>query len=453
MQTEAARAGRVGSRLPHDYRSFLVGGLIAVMLGVLVSFPAPALLVAGFIAAAAAAAAMLRWPALAPASFWLVYSVQSTVFPSTVVTGLYYPLYAIMGANVIIGIALGRLRLAPGLLVAYGAFLIMVVWSLLITPASLGFAAYQRLFIYVLGVLVLAQYGDRRQLGFLPAAQVVSTLVLSGWAIYTAFTTGFIHRAGVTTDQNIVSFILGFGILVLVARLLTPGNGLLGRVVTWLALGVGTYAMLLLASRGVAVALLVTLVALYGRIVFDVRRSVPIALMAVVVGLALVALPGSDGLLQRFDESNLSTANERLPLWSAAIASFMDAGPVRATLGQGFESSKDIIRAARPMTTATHNAYLQVLVEFGLVGLAAFLSLHVLLLMRFWRSSGRVALRALGATVFLLMCNLTLDAHDGFPYWVVLGHLIAMVAMGDDREPGYSPADEAAPWRAAASRS
>ena len=197
-------------------------------------------------------------------------------------------------------------------------------------------------------------------------------------------------------------------------------------------MGLGIYALLLLASRGVTVALAVTLLVLFARILTDVRRSVPLVVAAVAIGTAVLALPGSDELLNRFEEANLSTANERLPLWEAAIASIAASGPLQVLVGQGFESSREVILAARPSTSAVHNAYLQVMVEFGLVGLGAFLALHLGLLRRFWRSSSGLGLYAIGAMTFMLMTNLSLDTPDGFLYWVAIGHLMAIAAYHRD---------------------
>lgn len=409
--------------------TYVTGAILAVAVGTLTTQPAAAWVVLGILAAAAGGVALLRWPALAPALFWILYSVQSTVFAQVVVTGLFYPLYAVMLANLLVGVTLARVRLEPRLLVAYGLFMLFVLVSLLTTRSTLDFAAYQRLFIYALGVLVLTQFVGARQLSLLAWAQVTGTLVVSGWVVYSSFTTGFVHRAGIATDQNVVSFVIGFGIIVLIARLFTPGDGALARLAAWLAVGLGVYALLLLASRGVTVALAVTIVVLFARVLGDVRRSIPVAVAAVVLGLAVVALPGSDELLNRFDEANLSTANERLPLWEAAVTSIVEAGPLRILAGQGFGSARDVILAVRPSTSAVHNAYLQVALEFGLLGLAAFLWLHLGLLVRFWRSRSRPGLYAIGALSFMLMANLSLDTPDGFLYWVVLGHLLALASL------------------------
>jgi len=408
--------------------TYVLGAVVAVAVGTLVTVPQAAWLVLGLAAAGAAGVAVLRWPSLAPAAFWAVFCVQSTVFSQVVITGLYYPLYAVMAANLLVGISISRVRIAQRLVLAYAAFLVVVWISLLTTDSPLGFAAYQRLFIYVLGLLVMTQFREEGELRVVQWAQVVGTLTVSGWAVYSSFTSGFVHRAGIAADQNVVSFTLGFGLIVVFARLLTPGGGLWMRTAGWLAMGLGVYALLLLASRGVTVAVAVTILALFARVLTDVRRSVPLVVAAVVIGTAVLALPGSDALLNRFDEANLSTANERLPLWQAAAASIADSGPFEVLLGQGFESSRDVILAAHSSTSAVHNAYLQVAVEFGLVGLAAFLALHVGLLLRFWRSRSWMGLYAIGAMTFMLMANLSLDTPDGFLYWVAIGHLMAIAA-------------------------
>ena len=181
----------------------------------------PGLLLLGVAAAAGLAlvAAILRWPELGPGLFWIAFALQATLFGGVVVTGLYYPIYALMALNVVLALGFGRLELTPRLL-PYLAFLTLVVVAVLHGTGPLGFAGYQRLFIYAIGFLAFFQFPTRRVPVTLTRMQVLASLAIGGWVLANAVESGFGYRGAITADQNVVSFMLGFGLLALLAQLM-----------------------------------------------------------------------------------------------------------------------------------------------------------------------------------------------------------------------------------------
>jgi O-antigen ligase len=422
-----------------------IAALLAIALGlalgsVVAAAPLVLLLVVGAGAALAAVVAWLRWPQALPATFWLVFSLQHTVFYGMVVQGLYYPIYLLMAANVVLSLIYGRLRFDVRVVGPYLAFLLAVLAGVVAAPDLFDGDSLNRVFVYVFGFLVFFQFPVRSVPYALMGVQVVASSVIAGWVVLASIQGGFAYRGSIQVDQNYVSFLVGFGLVAALATLMTRDLRWPLRLAAWLAVGLGTYGLLLLASRGVFLAFAVAGVGMLARILLDPRRSVPILLGAVVAALLLLALPGSDALFQRLSEANLSTANDRLPLWIAAVDAYT-AGSAREMLfGQGFEASKPIVRAVAPSLTSTHNAFLQMLVELGLVGLIAFVSIHATLLLRFWRSRSTAALYGTGVVVFMLMSGLSLNIPDNFVYWVAIGYLLALgVQVGREGQTASGP--------------
>lgn len=389
-----------------------------------------------------AVVAVLRWPQLGPAVFWLVFSVQHTVFYGFVVQGLYYPIYLLMGATVALALLAGRLRLEFHVVWPYLLFLFALLISLQGVRVPLDGDSLNRMFVYVIGFLVFFQFVGRSSSYLLMGVQVVASMVISGWVVLESVQAGFVYRGGIEADQNYVSFIVGFGVIALLALLMGSGMRAWLRVAAWIGVAIASYALLLLASRGVFLAIIVGAIAMYARILLDARRSVPIFLMAIVAAVLLLTLPGSDALLERLSESNLSTANDRLPLWTAAVDAYMGSNLLEALFGQGFEASKPIVSAVASSLTSTHNAYLQMLVELGLFGLVAFVLIHVTLIRRFLATRAFGSLYGLGAVLFMMVSCLSLNIPDSFVYWVAIGYLMAL-ALHAPTSNGTTPRPDA----------
>lgn len=369
---------------------------------------------------------MFKFSHLTVTVFWIAFTLQATLFSGFVIQGLYYPIYLLMVGNIVIRLMAGQLRVSPLTLSLYLLFYCTVLFGLFNLASALDFNVLQRLFIYTLGLIALFQFTSQPSLLWLPRVQAVAGLIVSGWVIITAAQAGFGDRGGIGIDQNQVAFVIALGLTPLLSRFLSSSNSILTRLGIGIAVALGIYAMLLLASRGMAIALAMVLVVMFVRILFEPRRSIPIVLTGSILAVVLVSLPGSDQLFSRFDDADIATANERLPLWEATLREYAASPLPQLLLGHGFDTSKIVALDISGYTTSTHNAYLQILYEFGLIGLALFLALHGLVISTAWRDNGYLALYTLGTITFLLFANLSINAPDGFLYWVVLGHLLAI---------------------------
>jgi O-antigen ligase len=408
----------------------LLGGFIGVSTVYL-----PVLIYAGL---AGMATAVFGWYAVqrthwTVASFFLAFAVQTTLLAGFEMRGLYYPIYLLMLLNAVLGLMSGHVRVSPGILVPYLLFLAVMIMSLFNLATPSNFEVYQRLFIYLLGLCVFFQFASGQAFQTLMQVQMWAAFVVAIWVILTAWQSGFGERGIAGVDPNNVTATIALGVVPLFAWLMVGRISFWRRIAGWLLLGVTIYASLLLASRGVTVALALSVVMMIARVLHRPRRSVPLIIIAILAVVLLTNLPGSNNLMERFGQSDVTSANGRVPLWNAAIQEVLQAAPLELLFGHGFNYTLIVTSRVVGFYYSVHNTYLQLLLDVGLLGLALFLFLHFMVLKTLWRRSDALALYGIGTVVFLLLINLTLQAADGFLYWVALGTSLAVAAYNPTR--------------------
>ncbi len=428
------RPAPVAPRARRGWSPWLAGALLGLAVGVAVGVSAS--LAVGAALALAALYAFARSDVRAEivaGLYWIVLDVYFSVFAGADVAGLFYPFYAALFLGLALRLARRGLRADRPALTLYLAFLFVVAASFLDFEGAIDLGVVQRVLAYLFGGLMLFQVGSRRGLGVLVAAALTGSATASGWVVVTAARAGFGYRGDVAMDPNVVAFLVGIGAVMTACLALgrvrrrgaLPGS--LGLV---LLLALHVYAMLLLASRGVTIALLIGTVALLARAARDDRRNLAfVGVMAAVVGGAFL-LPGGAGLVTRFESEQVQTGGGRFPIWETTLASYSGGGPRDLLLGHGFDSSETLVQRRFATLTSTHEAYLQMLYEFGFVGLALFLALHLALLVRGWTLRNRYGLMMVGVVCFLLGADLSLNVPDSYLYWTALGLVMALGAWG-----------------------
>lgn len=410
---------------------YVLAGIAAVIVGVGIGMATsylPLLLYLGVAAVLACVAGfiMVRLTHWTVGAFFLAFALQTTLFAGFEVRGLYYPLYLLMLVNGILGLISGRVKVSLGVIVVYFLFLTLVIFSLFGIATPLDFEVFQKIFIYVLGLIVFLQFSSEQAFQTVMRVQVWAGLIVAGWVILDAAQGGFAGRGISEVDQNNVTSTIALGLIPLFAMQLFSKANLWLRLLGWLALAGGVYATLLLASRGVAVALGVAFVIMFARLLNNPKRSVPLIILAIVGASVIASLPGSNNLAERFSQGDVATANGRVPLWTAAIREIQVSPAPQLIFGHGFNYTLVVTSRVVGFLYSVHNAYLQMTLDFGLVGVGLFVLLHLMVIWMLWRSSDALSLFGIGTVVFLLFANLTLQTADGFLYWVALGTALAI---------------------------
>ncbi|MEJ2357271.1 MAG: O-antigen ligase family protein, partial [Deinococcales bacterium] len=371
--------------------------------------------------------------------YWITYDLYLSVFAGEDVPGLFYPFYALLFLAVVGRLFGSGLRADPRVLWPYGAFLFVVAASFLDFTAAVDFGVLQRVLAYLFGALILFQVGSRRGLDTVTGLALAGSAATSVWVIVSAARAGFGYRGDIAMDPNVVAFLIGIGAIMAAAWLLDRirrRQGLAPTMAVALLMAVHVYAFLLLASRGVSLALAAGGLALMVRAVRESRRNLVFVAVMAVVAAAGFALPGGQGLVQRFTGERVESGGSRFPIWEATYTSYGEGDLGSLLLGHGFDSSKSLVARNFADLTSTHNAFLQMLYEFGVLGVALFVAIHVVLLRRAAALRNRYGLLMVGIVWFLLGGALSLNIPDDFAYWTALGLAMALGVWGGEAAPG-----------------
>lgn len=253
---------------------------------------------------------------------------------------------------------------------------------------------------------------------------------------YEGFRTEGMFPSGITYAHNLL-----FPLIFVTAWLMAPHVTRRQRFVLFLGWGVMLLALLFTLTRGVWVAYAVVLL---GLAVMKGRRALlPVGACLVAMGLAVTLV--SPGVWERAHYAfDVQTNFARTQIWQANLDMIRD----RPILGWGYGNYKKFRepyyqRYPQSDTNAhAHNNFLQMWVDAGIVGLAAFLFLFWSLVHLGWRAYRRLPAEAeplrtlaLGGTVSMLgflvggftQYNFG-DAEVAIAMWAMAGVLVRVAA-------------------------
>lgn len=271
-----------------------------------------------------------------------------------------------------------RRLLAPAW--GWAAFMALsVVWA--IYPASAAVRGVQLLIIAGLAHTIAA-YARREHLHLLAHTYVVVT-VLSVFLGVVVPSTGRRRFDWLQVHPVVVGTYLGLTITILVAYLVRSRADRRRFSPSWpiwvyvVALAICVAALLATRTRGAMGAAVVgTMVAL----LLNSRRPRRIDILAVTAVIVTLGLLAYGPVIGRFlsrgaDVENLETFNGRTPLWSAAIRFFAD----QPLVGYGLTAAKGLFLDTIGLGGG-HNAFINVLINGGLIGTALWLWLIVVVI-------------------------------------------------------------------------
>lgn len=330
---------------------------------------------------------------------------------------------------------------------------IIVISTVFSTDALMSLKSIKRTLISFLLVYYVSVYGTdslsrAKRLVF---AFLSGSLVISIYGLY-AFVAGYGALDGRILSTfyhpnrfaNYLMFALAISYSMLVSY--CPSSG--SRVFLYSVLITCAFAFVLTASRGAAFGLVAGLFAVFG----PRDRRVWLALVGVVLVL-LVAIPfqrnGQDlsrsHLLECFqDELNFKTAlGERPYLWRSGLKMAKDHPIVGTGYGKTFNLLYKPEYAPDGVTqdhSSAHNVLIEVAAELGLVGLAVFLWLHIVIfrvgfgLVRGKDASDNKFVRATAAGILTALIGIMINGMFNYfyrdrlilAYWFLVAVLISL---------------------------
>lgn len=421
----------------------VVGGALGAALAFSVELAVGALVV--LVGATAFARSRHRSESLVGV-YWVAFALYSIVFYGVTVRFGFYPFYAAFAASFVFALLRGGVRIDPVLAWLYVAFMATVLGSFVGYIDPIDSSVFQRILAYVVGALVVVQFRSVGGLRPVAVGAIIASLSVALFVVFQSLQTGFGYRGGLEANPNAAAMVVALGAVTAIAWLIERWGeeGRAGTIVVLvLVLAVMVYSILLLASRGLTISLVVAFTTMLARAVLRDRRKLGIIVPILVLAGVGLALPGGQNLIERFTspDENLVTAGSRVPIWTVTIENIVAGNVGELLAGHGFASSEDVVERRFAGQPSTHSTYLLVLYEYGAFSLALFVALLGSLLWRSWRIEGKYGLILLGMTTLLALENVTGDVANGFAFWIAFGYLAAIATWA----PTSQASNEGAP--------
>lgn len=199
------------------------------------------------------------------------------------------------------------------------------------------------------------------------------------------------------------------------------------------AFGLQVAAVIVTHSRGGALGLLAAVLA---AAVLSPRRGRAFALGALATAAVIVFAPSSfwerTGTISSYETD--ASARGRLQTWEAGRRALEDRPLLGVGAGNYVEAwNRYMARNVRERAYASHNLWMQVVVELGWLGLAAFASMLLLLVRGLWRARGFAdgggeARALLASLLAVIVCGQTGGYAFNWFFWMLLGVAGAVVA-------------------------
>ncbi len=251
-----------------------------------------------------------------------------------------------------------------------GSYLLNLPWP--ISPRDERFADWKNLVeMPVLFLLVTATVKTRKQMLILLALMMLTTLRANIGFYHTVSGRDFSHFSnnlryagvlGYAGQNGLAAFMAG--LLVFLLAIAPAARGLWYRALVYTSIAFTAYCVLFCFSRGGYVGALAGLVVLG---ILKDRRYLLVVAALLATWETVVPNAVKERVLMTYDGNQVeSSANERLQLWEDAF----NIIPEHPVLGTGFVTYRYLGRSEDYLDT--HNYYVKVTVETGLVGLGLF---------------------------------------------------------------------------------
>jgi O-antigen ligase len=230
--------------------------------------------------------------------------------------------------------------------------------------------------------------------------------------------------ANVVGDRNYKSFLISIGVVI--GYLFASSSVYKSEDKSWISflvrlmglIGVGFcgYGLLQTQSRG---GVIVAGLSILGVALHQTRNSLIMSLIPIVLLALLINFTPSvvvDGLVSRFESSDVQGVSGRSGIWRDVISMYSRGSGVDMLLGKGAQSVEV------DLSVSTHNSYLRILVDQGVLGLVAFITLLGVVLIRAWKRKDSIGTVQFGLIVLVIGSGISLEPHYYLAsWWLVLG--------------------------------
>ena len=231
---------------------------------------------------------------------------------------------------------------------------------------------------------------------------------------------GQLDRSG-WTDPNYFGSIIGYGVVTSSIALFKWQK--MKKKYRWFLLGtiiVSLYTILITASRGVFVALAISMLFLILFSNISKKRKLVYLGSGVFIVFLFYALGVLDLLLLRF-QSDAGDAGGRMQIWMPRLNSFFsDSNIFELFFGVG---TKQSLFVGTYKLLGSHNDYIAIVVRYGIVGLLSLLTLILSPIIKAKRNKGCV----IAAVVYISVCMFSIEPFSAGQWSLLCFYLFIVI--------------------------
>jgi len=370
--------------------------------------------------------------------FYATHLCQAAVilFPGIV------PGWHIMGPGMFVAALLGSRkttvigpRRSPFFIVSFITVGYLVINALYFGSSLEGYSWWPQ--VFVLGSGLMLQILVSGKAGYLSAwlGVVVGSVFLAGVTavrILLLALPSIHHEAGLelSADSNYLSMLIGLGVLpaIALAKHLAEGGRRLALILTMLCVPICLLSVGLLASRGIMIALVVGFMPMILGVARN-KRGWIIFVIALIIVIAMlnwlgVYQGGEIEVFRRFS-AEIRPGNplgQRYTLAQIAWEAFAERPALSKLFGGGpYSNFLAVGRKTPEGWMHTHNAFLEYLLDYGLIGVGLFLALFWLAFRSAVSADADVRFLLLSQFAFLAVCCMSINPFV---------HLSAVISLG-----------------------
>lgn len=217
-------------------------------------------------------------------------------------------------------------------------------------------------------------------------------------------------------DSNYLSFFIG--IVFLLSAFKYSRTSKSGEKRFYLiVLSIFFICLTLLVSRGAILSLGIALAFYYKKAIFS-PKIVGIAICAGLVFMLALHVGLLDNVIRRFMSEDMSSGSGRTVIWAAGLGTFLQKDTLIHLFGAGCGAA-DRMASLSGILFSPHNNFLQILFDFGAVGLFLFLGWWLLLFINSHTTEKRTLI------IFILVNSMTIvPLYYVTPIWIIIPLLL-----------------------------
>jgi len=366
----------------------------------------------------------IKYPNIAPAIITLFVTIRLFsiapfgYLPSQVNLYLYFAVVLYL-YNISNGLSSSKTTI---LLILF--FLTILLSNLInFVSESQGSGEYNFLKMLLISIILGKLIKNQKDIDLLELSFIIITFCLSiyGFIFYKEIAANYNAPEDIKriywNDPNYLGCVLSIGIVISFYRFLTfSGISRIYRIFYLATFIFGIINLGFFASRG---AFVTTVVPLFYILFTKAKSLKSILLAAITICIILFLILNFsvfNSLMNRFSNDTIDSGSQRTIIWQRSFDLFNNSDIKTLILGGGSNFSYQLCgRALNSVTTSPHNNYLEILYDYGIVGLFVFVSL-----LGYWFKHNSKNIIGTSLVLVLIISCLTLSPLMYLPFWFLI---------------------------------